>query len=101
MVRMIQHVLAEIALAAIGARVGVVALNVAVLAAGDIFRRAVFDIIGAAERIVVIAIGIDQGRLALLEAAARSIGASSASAMRCAGMFSRILKSRFVEGFRV
>ena len=40
MLWMVQHVFAEIALAAIGAGVGVVALNVAVLAAGDIFRRA-------------------------------------------------------------
>jgi hypothetical protein len=37
-VRVVQHVLAEIALPAIGARVGVIALDVAVLAAGDVFR---------------------------------------------------------------
>src|SRR3954454_11896811 len=38
--RIFQHVFAEIALAAIGARVGLGALDAAVLAAGDIFRRA-------------------------------------------------------------
>src|SRR6478735_5315255 len=64
----VQHVFAEIALAAVGAGVGVDALDVAVLAAGDIFRRAGRDIVGAAER-VVIAAGIDHGGLAALEAA--------------------------------
>src|SRR4249919_3805871 len=47
----IQHVFAEIALAAVGAGIGVDALDVAVLAAGDIFRRAGRDIVGAAERV--------------------------------------------------
>src|ERR1700724_841126 len=61
--RVVQHVFAEIALRAVGARVGVVALNVAILAAGDIFRRAHRDIVGAAKRVVVIAARIDHGRL--------------------------------------
>jgi hypothetical protein len=68
MVRMVHHVFAEIALRPVGLRIGVVALNVAVLAAGDIFRRA-HRIAGAAERVVVIAAGIDHGRLSPLEAA--------------------------------
>jgi hypothetical protein len=67
-VRVVQHVFAEIALAAVGAGVGVDALHVAVLAAGDIFRRADRDIVGATERIVIAA-GIDHGRLTALEAA--------------------------------
>jgi len=71
MVGMIQHILAEIALAAIGARVGVVALHVAILAAGDILRRALFDIVGPAECVVVIAIGVRHGRLSPFEAAAQ------------------------------
>jgi hypothetical protein len=52
MVRMVHHVFAEIALAAVGARVGVAALNVAILAADDIFRRAGREIFDAAERVV-------------------------------------------------
>src|SRR5438552_5182357 len=51
--RIVQHVLAEVALAAVGARFGIAALDVAVLAAGDIFRRADRDVVGAAGRIVV------------------------------------------------
>src|SRR5580692_11030625 len=51
--RMVQHVFAEIALFAIGAGVGVGVLDVAILAAGDVFRRAGRDIFGAAERVVV------------------------------------------------
>ena len=51
--RIVQHVFAEVALAAIGARGGVAALDVAILAAGDVFRRAGLDIVGAAERVVV------------------------------------------------
>jgi hypothetical protein len=70
-IRMVQHVFAEIALAAVGARVGGVALNVAILAAGDVFRRAGLDIVGAAERVVVIAVRIDQRRLSALEATGR------------------------------
>lgn len=66
---MVQHVFAEIALGAIGAAVGVVALNVAILAAGDIFRRTCLDIVGAAEGVIVIAICIDHGRLSALKAA--------------------------------
>src|ERR1700676_2153373 len=66
MVRMVHHVFAEVALPAVGAAVGVDALNVAILAAGDIFRRAHRNIVGAAERVVV-ATGIDHGRLSPLE----------------------------------
>src|SRR5260370_13450423 len=68
-VRMIQHVFAEIALAAVGAGVGVVALDVAVLAAGDVFRRADPDTVGAAEGVVVIAARNGHGPLPPLEAA--------------------------------
>src|SRR6202035_6047803 len=39
MVRMVQHIFAEVALAAVGAGVGVVALNVAIFAAGGVFPR--------------------------------------------------------------
>jgi hypothetical protein len=52
MVRMAQHVFAEIALAAVGAGVSVGALDVAILAAGDVFVRAGRDILGAAVRVV-------------------------------------------------
>ena len=69
MIRMVQHVFAEVALFAVGAALGVVALNVAVLAAGDIFRRTGLDVVGAAERVIVVAIGIAHGRLPALEAA--------------------------------
>src|SRR6266481_8607782 len=73
-VRMIQHVFAEIALAAVGAGVGVVALDVAFLSACDIFRRADRDIFGAAEGIVVIAARNGHGRLPPLEAAREQRG---------------------------
>ena len=65
---MVQHVFAEIALTAVGARGGVVAVHVAVFAAGDIFAGAGGDIVGAADR-VVIAACVDDGRLSPLEAA--------------------------------
>jgi hypothetical protein len=68
MVRMVQHVFAEIALRAVGLRIVVVALDVAILAAGDIFRGAHRDIVGAAERVVVAA-GVGHGRLSPLKAA--------------------------------
>jgi hypothetical protein len=74
MVRMVQHVVAEIALAAVGAGVGVVALDVAVLAAGDVFRRTDRDIVGAAEGVVVIAARNGHGRLPPLEAAREQRG---------------------------
>src|ERR1700730_12438036 len=54
-VRVVQHVVAEIALTAVGARVGVVAHDIAVLAAGYILRRAGRDVVGAAKCIVVAA----------------------------------------------
>jgi hypothetical protein len=66
---MVQHVFAEIALTAVGARVGVAALDVAIFPARNIFRRAYHNIVGAAERIVVIAGCIDHGRLSALKAA--------------------------------
>ena len=65
---MVQHVFAEVALTAIGARVGIVALNVAILAASDILRRARRGVVGTAECIVV-ATGVDHGRLSALKAA--------------------------------
>src|ERR1700738_3346512 len=46
--RIVEHVFAEVALLLVGAREGVAALNVAILAAGDIFGRADRDIVGAA-----------------------------------------------------
>ena len=63
-----QHVFAEVALAAVGAGVGVVALRIAILPAGDVLRRPDCDIVGPAEGIVVAA-GIGHGRLSALEAA--------------------------------
>jgi hypothetical protein len=65
---MVQHVFAEIALTAVGACIGVAALDVAIFPAGNIFRRAYHNIVGTAERIVVIAPCIDHGRLSPLEA---------------------------------
>jgi hypothetical protein len=67
-IRMVQHVFAEIALAAVGARVGIAALGVAVLAAGDVFRRARLDVIGTAKCIVVVATCCEHRRLSALEA---------------------------------
>ena len=52
---MVQHVFAEIALTSVGARGGVVAQDVAVFAAGDVFARADRDIVGAADRVVIAA----------------------------------------------
>ena len=43
----------ETALLLVGARRGVTALNVAVLAAGDVFGRADLNIVGTAERVIV------------------------------------------------
>src|ERR1051325_6580807 len=63
----VQHLLGEIALGTVGARIGVAALHVAVLAAVDIIVRAHRDIVGAAECVVVGA-GVDHGRLAAFEA---------------------------------
>jgi hypothetical protein len=63
---MVHHIVGEIALTAIGARVGVVALNVAILAAGNIFGRAGRDVVGAAVRIVIAAC-IGHGRLSSLK----------------------------------
>ena len=62
-----QHVFAEVALAAIGAGVGVVALRIAIFAAGDVLRRPDCDIAGPTEGIVVAA-GVGHGRLSPLEA---------------------------------
>jgi len=71
---MVQHVFAEVALAAIGAPGGVVAGNVAVLAAGDIFRRAGCNIVGAAERIIVFAQRILYDAVTPLEATGEQRG---------------------------
>ena len=70
---MIQHVFAEIALAAVGARGGVAAQDVAIPAAGDIFARADRDIVGAADRVVVAAC-VDHGWPPSLEAACEQRG---------------------------
>src|ERR1700724_3824186 len=74
MVRMVQHLFAEVALAAVGARGGVVAGNVAVLAAGDIFHRAGRNIVGAAEGVVVFAERILHDAVSLLEATGEQRG---------------------------
>jgi hypothetical protein len=67
---MVHHVFAEIALAAVGARVGVTVLDVAILAAGDVVVRTGREIFGTAERVVV-AGRVDHGRLSPLEAAGK------------------------------
>src|SRR5258708_24127418 len=54
-VRIVQHVFAEIALRAVGARGGVAADHVAILAARHIARRADRNPVGAADRIVILA----------------------------------------------
>src|SRR6476619_7792576 len=69
---MVQHVFAEIALAAVGARGGVGALDVAIPAAGDIFAGAGRDIVGAADRVVIAC--VDDGRPSALEAACQQRG---------------------------
>jgi len=71
--RIVQHLLGEIALGTVGARVGITALHIAVLAAVDIIVRTHRDIVGAAERVVVGA-AVDHGRLAALEAAGEQWG---------------------------
>jgi len=69
---MVQHVFAEIALGVIGAGGGVGALDVAIFAAGDIFRRAGLDVVGAAEGVVVLTQRrTERKRLAALEAAGK------------------------------
>jgi hypothetical protein len=54
MIRVIEHVFAEVALAAVGFGLGCVALDVAVLAAGGVFGRTRLHIVGAAIGVVVI-----------------------------------------------
>src|SRR4051812_49449866 len=55
LVRRVDHRLAQIALRAVGLGGGVAALDVAVLAAGDVVGGADRDIVGAADRVVVLA----------------------------------------------
>jgi hypothetical protein len=70
MLRMIQHVFAEIALPAVGARDGGVALGVAFPAAVDIIGRSLRDLAaGAAERVVILGQRARHRRLAALKAA--------------------------------
>src|SRR5438132_2371719 len=71
--RVVEHVFAEIALRAVGARFGLGAHGVALLAADDIGRRARLDIVGAAIG-VVIGGAVDHDRLAALEAASEHGG---------------------------
>src|SRR5215207_10707370 len=71
--RIVQHLLGEIALGAVGAGIGIAALHVAVLAANDVVVRARRDIVGAAECVVVGA-GVDHGRLAAFEATGEQWG---------------------------
>jgi hypothetical protein len=95
---MVHHVLAEIALLAVGARVGVVVLNVAILAAGTVFGGADRDIVGAAIRIVVDT-GIDHRRLPPLETAREKRCGEQESDQRAGGVAPHIVDSivsRFV-----
>src|SRR5438270_5201775 len=55
LVRRVDHGFAQVLLRAVGLGGGVAALDVAVLAAGDVFGRADRDIVGAADRVVVFA----------------------------------------------
>jgi hypothetical protein len=64
--RIVEHVFPEIALLLVGAHDGVVALDIAIPAAGDIFGRTSRDIVGAAERVVVLVqAGEDRNLIAL------------------------------------
>ena len=55
MIRVVHHVFAKIALPTVGARLGPLALHVAIPAAGDIFRRAGrYGVVGAAVGIIVV-----------------------------------------------
>lgn len=64
MLRMVQHVFAEVALAAIGLGLGGIAHDIAILAAGGIFGRAGLHIVGTAIGVVVIdALRRDRGRI--------------------------------------
>ena len=67
---MVQHVFTEIALGAVGARDGVAAERVAILAARHILRRAGLDPVGAADRVVILA----EARQRSLAAARRGMG---------------------------
>src|ERR1700760_3818316 len=71
MIRVVQHVFGEVALLAIGTFVVVVALHVAVVAAGDIWLRARRDgAVCLAERVVVdIECAVLSGRLSPFQAA--------------------------------
>src|SRR5262245_62149968 len=71
--RIIQHLLRHVPLGAIGAGVGIAALDVAVLAAIDVFVRARRNVVGAAVGIVI-GRGVDHDRLAALEAAGEKRG---------------------------
>ena len=68
--------------AARGRRGGRCALDVAVLAAGNVFRRADRDIVGAAERVVVLAAGSAHGDLVARCAGSEREGGER-KAMRC------------------
>jgi hypothetical protein len=65
--------LGEVSLGAVSAGVGITTLDVAVLAAVDVFVRADCDVVGATEG-VVIGGAVDHGRLAALEAAGEQRG---------------------------
>src|SRR6185369_10679047 len=69
--RIVEHVFAEIALRAIGARLGPGARGVALLAADDVGGRAGLGVVGAADGVVIRRRrlrGVDRHRLAALEA---------------------------------
>src|SRR5258707_5650409 len=53
--RRVDHGFAQVLLRAVGLGGGVAALDVAVLAAGHVFGRADRDVVGAADRVVVLA----------------------------------------------
>src|SRR5947199_1174008 len=64
LVRRVDHRFAQVLLRAVGLGGGVAALDVAVLAAGDVFGRADRDIVGAADCIVVLAEAGDRDLIA-------------------------------------
>jgi len=79
---MAQHEFAEIALGAIGAGDGVAALDVAVLAAGDIGRRADRDAVLLAVRVVVADVRRPARRA---ESAARASASAASSSAKPRG----------------
>ena len=67
---MVQHVFAKVALAAVGAGGGSIALDVAVLAAGHVFGRARRIAAALADRIVIVAARREKDQRSALRMAA-------------------------------